>query len=169
MRNIICASALLISVAVPVSTDAADTSLAAARDLYVSASYDDALAMLAAVFVCLCLCRGFARALCLCLFTACSGLFCIRPRFCRLYWRCRSLCLGIVSLSTHLCRLFLHGTGTSNVFGPRFFLCHRDCCEQQHDHQGSAHGFSFRLSRLRRSAIHLATSVSFGTSRLYAS
>ena len=46
MRNIICASALLISVAVPVSTDAADTSLAAARDLYVSASYDDALAML---------------------------------------------------------------------------------------------------------------------------
>jgi hypothetical protein len=46
MRNIICASALLISVAVPVTTDAADASLAAARDLYVSASYDDALAML---------------------------------------------------------------------------------------------------------------------------
>ena len=46
MRNIICASALLISVAFPVTTDAADTSLAAARDLYVSASYDDALAML---------------------------------------------------------------------------------------------------------------------------
>jgi hypothetical protein len=46
MRNIICASALLISVAVPVTTSAADASLAAARDLYVSASYDDALAML---------------------------------------------------------------------------------------------------------------------------
>jgi len=46
MRNIICASALLISVACPVTTYAADASLAAARDLYVSASYDDALAML---------------------------------------------------------------------------------------------------------------------------
>jgi hypothetical protein len=46
MRNIICASALLISVAVPVTTYGADASLAAARDLYVSASYDDALAML---------------------------------------------------------------------------------------------------------------------------
>ena len=46
MRNIICASALLISVAFPVTTYAADASLAAARDLYVSASYDDALAML---------------------------------------------------------------------------------------------------------------------------
>jgi hypothetical protein len=46
MRNIICASALLISVAFPVTTYAADTTLAAARDLYVSASYDDALAML---------------------------------------------------------------------------------------------------------------------------
>lgn len=49
MRNIICASALLISVAFPVTTYAADTSLAAARDLYVSASYDDALAMLGAL------------------------------------------------------------------------------------------------------------------------
>ena len=46
MRNIICASALLIAVAFPVTINAADTSLAAARDLYVSASYDDALAML---------------------------------------------------------------------------------------------------------------------------
>ena len=46
MRNIICASALLISVAGPVTAYAADASLAAARDLYVSASYDDALAML---------------------------------------------------------------------------------------------------------------------------
>jgi len=46
MRNIICASALLISVAAPVTTYGADASLAAARDLYVSASYDDALAML---------------------------------------------------------------------------------------------------------------------------
>jgi hypothetical protein len=49
MRNTICASALLISVAFPVTTYAADTSLAAARDLYVSASYDDALAMLSAL------------------------------------------------------------------------------------------------------------------------
>jgi hypothetical protein len=49
MRNIICASALLISVAFPVTTYAADASLAAARDLYVSASYDDALAMLSAL------------------------------------------------------------------------------------------------------------------------
>jgi hypothetical protein len=46
MRNIICASALLISAAIPVTTYGADASLAAARDLYVSASYDDALAML---------------------------------------------------------------------------------------------------------------------------
>src|SRR5215813_5684945 len=46
MRNIICASALLISVAGSVTAYAADASLAAARDLYVSASYDDALAML---------------------------------------------------------------------------------------------------------------------------
>jgi hypothetical protein len=46
MRNIICASALLISVAFPVTSYAADPSLAAARDLYVSASYDDALSML---------------------------------------------------------------------------------------------------------------------------
>jgi len=46
MRNIICASALLISVAFSVTAHAADASLAAARDLYVSASYDDALAML---------------------------------------------------------------------------------------------------------------------------
>ena len=46
MRNIICASALLISVAGSVTAHAADASLAAARDLYVSASYDDALAML---------------------------------------------------------------------------------------------------------------------------
>jgi hypothetical protein len=46
MRNSICASALLISVAFSVTTYAADASLAAARDLYVSASYDDALAML---------------------------------------------------------------------------------------------------------------------------
>ena len=46
MRNIICASALLIAVAFPVTTYAADPSLAAARDLYVSASYDDALSML---------------------------------------------------------------------------------------------------------------------------
>ena len=46
MRNIICASALLTSVAFSVTIHAADTSLAAARDLYVSASYDDALAML---------------------------------------------------------------------------------------------------------------------------
>jgi hypothetical protein len=46
MRNIICASALLIAVAFPVTAYAADTDLSAARDLYVSASYDDALAML---------------------------------------------------------------------------------------------------------------------------
>ena len=46
MKNIICASALLISVAAPVTTYGADASLAVARDLYVSASYDDALAML---------------------------------------------------------------------------------------------------------------------------
>jgi hypothetical protein len=46
MRNIICASALFISVAFSVTAHAADASLAAARDLYVSASYDDALAML---------------------------------------------------------------------------------------------------------------------------
>ena len=49
MRNIICASALLISFAFSISAYAADTSLAAARDLYVSASYDDALAMLSAL------------------------------------------------------------------------------------------------------------------------
>ena len=49
MRNIICASALLTSVAFSVTIYAADASLAAARDLYVSASYDDALAMLSSL------------------------------------------------------------------------------------------------------------------------
>lgn len=46
MRNTTCASVLLITVAFSVPTYAADGTLAAARDLYVSASYDDALAML---------------------------------------------------------------------------------------------------------------------------
>jgi hypothetical protein len=46
MRNTTCASVLLITVAFSVTTYAADGTLAAARDLYVSASYDDALAML---------------------------------------------------------------------------------------------------------------------------
>jgi hypothetical protein len=46
MRNTICASVLLIAVAFAVPAYAADGTLAAARDLYVSASYDDALAML---------------------------------------------------------------------------------------------------------------------------
>jgi hypothetical protein len=46
MRKTICASALWISVAFSVTAYAADATLAAARDLYVSASYDDALAML---------------------------------------------------------------------------------------------------------------------------
>lgn len=49
MRNTLCASALLLSVAFSVPAYAADASLAAARDLYVSASYDDALAMLSAL------------------------------------------------------------------------------------------------------------------------
>jgi hypothetical protein len=47
MRNTLCASVLLISIAFSVTAHAAaDGTLAAARDLYVSASYDDALAML---------------------------------------------------------------------------------------------------------------------------
>ena len=46
MRNTLCAVVLLMSVAFSVSAQAADGTLAAARDLYVSASYDDALAML---------------------------------------------------------------------------------------------------------------------------
>jgi len=46
MRNTTCASVLLITVAFSVTTYAADGTLAAARDLYVSASYDDALTML---------------------------------------------------------------------------------------------------------------------------
>jgi hypothetical protein len=46
MRKIICASVFWISVAFSVTAYAADATLAAARDLYVSASYDDALAML---------------------------------------------------------------------------------------------------------------------------
>jgi hypothetical protein len=49
MRNTICASILLITVVCPIAARAADTSLAAARDLYVSASYDDALAMLSSL------------------------------------------------------------------------------------------------------------------------
>ena len=49
MRNTICASILLITVVCPIAAHAADTSLAAARDLYVSASYDDALAMLSSL------------------------------------------------------------------------------------------------------------------------
>ena len=46
MRNTICAVILLISTAFAASAQAADATLAAARDLYVSASYDDALTML---------------------------------------------------------------------------------------------------------------------------
>ena len=46
MRNTTCAVILLISTAFAVSAHAADGTLAAARDLYVSASYDDALSML---------------------------------------------------------------------------------------------------------------------------
>jgi len=46
MRNTICAVVLLMTIAFSVSARAADATLAAARDLYVSASYDDALAML---------------------------------------------------------------------------------------------------------------------------
>lgn len=46
MRNTICAVILLISTAFAASTHAADGTLAAARELYVSASYDDALTML---------------------------------------------------------------------------------------------------------------------------
>jgi hypothetical protein len=46
MRKTICAVILLISTAFAASAHAADTTLAAARDLYVSASYDDALTML---------------------------------------------------------------------------------------------------------------------------
>jgi hypothetical protein len=49
MRKTICASVLWISVAFSVTAYAADATLAAARDLYVSASYDDALAMLSAL------------------------------------------------------------------------------------------------------------------------
>jgi len=46
MRHTTCAVILLISTAFAVSAHAADGTLAAARDLYVSASYDDALTML---------------------------------------------------------------------------------------------------------------------------
>jgi hypothetical protein len=49
MRNTICASILFMTVVCPIAAHAADTSLAAARDLYVSASYDDALAMLSSL------------------------------------------------------------------------------------------------------------------------
>lgn len=46
MRNTTCAVILLITTAFAASAHAADGTLAAARDLYVSASYDDALTML---------------------------------------------------------------------------------------------------------------------------
>ena len=49
MRNTICAVILLLSIAFSARTYAAEGTLAAARDLYVSASYDDALAMLGAL------------------------------------------------------------------------------------------------------------------------
>jgi len=49
MRNTICAVVLLISIAFSARTYAAEGTLAAARDLYVSASYDDALTMLGAL------------------------------------------------------------------------------------------------------------------------
>jgi len=49
MRRTICAVILLISIAFSARTYAAEGTLAAARDLYVSASYDDALAMLGAL------------------------------------------------------------------------------------------------------------------------
>jgi hypothetical protein len=46
MRNTICASILLIAIAFSVPATAADSTLSVARDLYVSASYDEALTML---------------------------------------------------------------------------------------------------------------------------
>ena len=46
MRNTICAVVFLVSTAFAASAHAADGTLAAARELYVSASYDDALTML---------------------------------------------------------------------------------------------------------------------------
>jgi len=49
MRKTICAVILLISIAFSAHPNAAEGTLAAARDLYVSASYDDALAMLGAL------------------------------------------------------------------------------------------------------------------------
>lgn len=49
MRKTICAVILLISIAFSAHPYAAEGTLAAARDLYVSASYDDALAMLGAL------------------------------------------------------------------------------------------------------------------------
>ena len=49
MRNTTCAVILLIATAFAASAHAADATLAAARDLYVSASYDDALTMLGAL------------------------------------------------------------------------------------------------------------------------
>lgn len=49
MRNTTCAVILLLSIAFSARTYAAEGTLAAARDLYVSASYDDALTMLGAL------------------------------------------------------------------------------------------------------------------------
>ncbi len=49
MRNTLCAVVLMVSTAFAVSAHAADGTLAAARELYVSASYDDALTMLSAL------------------------------------------------------------------------------------------------------------------------
>jgi hypothetical protein len=49
MRNTTCAVILLISIAFSARAYAAEGTLAAARDLYVSASYDDALTMLGAL------------------------------------------------------------------------------------------------------------------------
>src|SRR5262249_18004146 len=93
--------------------------------------------------------------------------------FCRPLLRCFRFSLRFFLLTLHCVRLYLRLGGTGGVFGPGLFIrlgdtCRRQQHEQQHEQQVSPYGFPFRLVCLRRSAIHLTTSPSSGTSRLYA-
>src|SRR5262249_19865607 len=87
----------------------------------------------------------------------------------RLLWLLR-LCLRLFRRSSRCLRLRLRlgGTGGSLSLGP-VISQREDSRQQQCEQQVSAHCFSCLLARLRTSAIHLATSASSGTSRLYAS
>src|SRR5262249_46206784 len=120
------------------------------------------------VFRLCCFCLYLRRfSLSRCLFRLCLG-------FCGRLLRCFRFRLRFFFLSAYGFLLYLCLGGTGGVFGRGLFIRlggtrRQQQHEQQHEQQVSPHDFSFRLVRLRRSAIHLTTSASSGTSRLYAS